>query len=126
MNNVSLIGRVVNDLELKQTQTGKSVLNFGIAVSKDKETTYFIDLIAWNTTAQNIAKYFKKGAQIGISGMLTTRTSEYNGQKRKYTEVLVNTFDFVGSKSDNGAAPSYSPPVEPKFEELAIGEDLPF
>jgi single-strand DNA-binding protein len=126
MNNVSLIGRITNDLELKKTANGKSVLNFCIAVSKDKETTYFIDLVAWNTTADNIARYFKKGVQIGISGMLTTRTSEYNGQKRKYTEVMVNAFDFIGSKSENGGGNDYIPPRPPQFEEIDESSDLPF
>lgn len=127
MNNVSIIGRITNDLEVKATASGKQVLNFCIAVNKDKETTYFIDCIAWNNTATNIARFLGKGSQIGISGMLTTRTSEYNGQKRKYTEVLVNAFDFVGAKGDNnGGNNDYIPPHPPKFEEIDENSDLPF
>lgn len=126
MNNVSLIGRITSELEVKQTTTGKSVLNFCVAVNKDRDTTYFIDCVAWNNTATNISRYLKKGSQIGISGMLTTRTSEYNGQKRKYTEVMVNAFDFIGSKSENGGDNDYVPPRPPQFEELAGNEDLPF
>lgn len=126
MNNVSLIGRITNELEVKATTTGKQVLNFCVAVSKDKDTTYFIDCVAWNNTATNIARYLKKGSQIGISGMLTTRTSEYNGQKRKYTEVMVNAFDFVGAKSENGASEGFVPPSPVKFEEIAEDDSLPF
>lgn len=126
MNNVSLIGRITSDLEVKSTTTGKSVLNFCVAVSKDRDTTYFIDCVAWNNTATNIARYLKKGSQIGISGMLSTRTSEYNGQKRKYTEVMVNAFDFVGAKSDNGASEGFVPPSPVKFEEIADDDSLPF
>ena len=129
MNNVSLIGRITNDLEVKATSTGKSVLNFCIAVNKDKETTYFIDCVAWNTTATNIGKFFKKGSQIGVSGLLTTRTNEYNGQKRKVTEVMVNAFDFINSKSENSGndyGNSFTPQTTPKFEDLDVGGDLPF
>lgn len=126
MNNVSLIGRITSELEVKQTTTGKSVLNFCVAVNKDRDTTYFIDCVAWNNTATNISRYLKKGAQIGISGMLTTRTSEYNGQKRKYTEVMVNAFDFIGSKSENGGGNDYVPPRPPQFEEIDENSDLPF
>lgn len=126
MNNVSLIGRITSELEVKQTTTGKSVLNFCVAVNKDRDTTYFIDCVAWNNTATNISRYLKKGAQIGISGMLTTRTSEYNGQKRKYTEVMVNAFDFIGSKSENGGGNDYIPPRPPQFEEIDENSDLPF
>ena len=130
MNNVSLIGRITNDIELRATGTGKQVVSFCVAVNKDRETTYFIDCVAFNATATNIAKFFKKGAQIGINGMLSTRTSECNGQKRKYTEVMVNAFDFIGSKSDNGGAsndyPQFQPPIEPKLEEIEMDADLPF
>ena len=128
MNSVNLIGRIVNDLELKATSSGKSVVNFSIAVNKDKDTTYFIDCVAWGTPAQNICRYFKKGVQIGTSGILTTRMSEYNGQKRKYTEVLVNSFDFIGSKSENSvdSSPTFAPPVTPKFEEIDTDDSLPF
>ncbi len=127
MNSVNLIGRITSDLELKATTSGKSVVNFCIAVNKDKDNTYFIDCVAWNGTATNIAKFFKKGSQIGVNGMLTTRTSEYNGQKRKYTEVFVNAFDFIGSKADNGGN-DYNPfgNVTPKFEEIAQDDSLPF
>ena len=78
MNNVSLIGRITNDLEVKATSTGKSVLNFCIAVNKDKETTYFIDCVAWNTTATNIGKFFKKGSQIAnivVDGAIAYRNA---------------------------------------------------
>lgn len=130
MNNVNLIGRITQDLELKQTTNGMSVLNFTVAVNKDKETAYFIDCVAFKTIAQNICRYLKKGSQIGINGILTTRMNEYNGQKRKYTEVVINTFDFIGSKADNGndgyQAPSFNPTATPKFEELANDDTLPF
>lgn len=128
MNSVNLIGRITSDLELKKTTTGKSVVNFCIAVNKDKETTYFIDVVAWGGTAENICKFFKKGSQIGISGMLSTRTSEYNGQKRKYTEVMVNAFDFIGSKAENGGDnyQTFTPPTAPKFEEIESTDELPF
>lgn len=128
MNNVSLIGRITSDLELKRTTTGKSVVNFCIAVNKDRETTYFIDVVAWGGTSENICKFFKKGSQIGVSGMLTTRTSEYNGQKRKYTEVFVNAFDFIGSKAENGGDnyPTFAPTATPNFEEIANDDSLPF
>jgi hypothetical protein len=59
--------------------------------------------------------------------MLTTRTSEYNGQKRKYTEVMVNAFDFIGSKSENGGdnSPTFAN-ITPKFEEISNDDILPF
>lgn len=127
MNSVNLIGRIVNDLELKHTPNGKAVLNFSIAVKRDKDTTDFLDLVAWGTVAENISRYLNKGSQIGVDGSLQTRMYEYNGQKRKTTEVKVDKFDFIGSKSENGGNEnSFAPPVTPKFEEIDTDDTLPF
>ena len=115
-------------MELKHTPNGKAVLNFSIAVKRDKDNTDFFDLVAWGTVAENISRYLNKGSQIGISGSLQTRMYEYNGQKRKATEVKINAFDFIGSKSENGGdnSPTFAPPVTPKFEEIEDSSDLPF
>ena len=127
MNSVNLIGRIVNDLELKHTPNGKAVLNFSIAVKRDKDNTDFVDLVAWGTVAETISRYLNKGSQIGIDGSLQTRMYEYNGQKRKITEVKINAFDFIGSKSENGGNDnSFAPPVAPKFEEIDTDDTLPF
>ena len=68
MNNVNLIGRITNDLQLKTIGTGK-VVNFSVAINnKDKAT--FINVTAFNQIAENLCKYQKKGSQIGITGYL--------------------------------------------------------
>ena len=124
MNSVNLVGRLTNDPEIKFTPQGISVCNFCLAVNETKEVAYFIDCVAWRNVAENISKFFKKGSMIGLSGSLTTRTSEYNGIKRKFTEVKVNAFDFVEPKGNysNDAFQDNSP----KFEELAVDDQLPF
>lgn len=99
MNTVVLMGRLTKDLDLKETSGGKTYTGFCIAVDDGKDNTYFIDCKAWNKTAENIAKFFKKGDKIAVTGKLTTRTWEDDsGNKRKVTEVIVNTFDFCTSK----------------------------
>lgn len=101
MNNVNLIGRLTKDIELRQTDSGKAVCSFCIAVDGSKDLTYFIDCVAWEARAENIAKYFHKGDKIGIAGMITTRSWETSeGNTRKATEVLVNSFDFCTGKKD--------------------------
>ena len=102
MNLVCLIGRLTKDPELKTTQSGKSVVTFSLAVDGFKKgETDFIDCVAWNTTAENLAKFKKKGEQIALTGRITTRSYEdRNGNKRKAVEVTCNTIDFVGGKSN--------------------------
>ena len=101
MNSVCLMGNLTKDPELKVTQSGLSVTSFSIGVRRDKENTDFIDVVAWRQTAENICKYFHKGDKIAITGRLQTRSYEdRQGNKRKAVEVVANTFDFVGGKSN--------------------------
>ena len=99
MNNAAIIGRLVKDIEIRNTETGRQVTTFCVAVSKDKEHTYFIDCVAWDKVAQNLQKYFHKGDKLGISGLITTRSYEKDGINRKITEILVNSFDFCNDSS---------------------------
>lgn len=101
MNKVTLLGRLTKDPELRKTMSGDSFVSFQIAVKRprSKDKTDFIGCVAWNKAAELICTYVKKGQQIGITGMLQTRTYERDNSTTKITEVYVEEFDFVG-KSD--------------------------
>lgn len=125
MNNIIITGRLTKDPELKQTQTGAYFLPLCVAVDRgDKNrTTDFIDCLAWNKTAEFIAKYFKKGKPIEITGKLTTRTYEKNdGTKVKATEVLINEVGFVIGANEQAA--KNEPEQEPEPSDL--DPTLPF
>lgn len=103
MNICSFIGRLTKDPELKRTQSGVSYTRFCLAVDgiKDKngnKTTDFIDCVAWNKSAEIISKYSSKGSKLGVVGRLHTTTAEANGEKRKYTDIIVDAFDLLDSK----------------------------
>ena len=120
------MGRVANDLELKQTTDGVSVTNFTLAVDRrtaKEKTTDWIDCVAWRNTAEFICRYFQKGAPIIVTGSLQTRSWEdKEGKKRKSVEVLIDSAEFVpGNKTDK---PQEAAPEE-KFVEVE-DEDLPF
>lgn len=117
MNNVSLLGRMTRDPELKYTQSGTAVVRFNIAVdrrmSKEKRqeaeasnqpTADFINCTAWRQTAELIANYFKKGKRIGITGRIQTGSYEKDGQKVYTTDVVVESIDFVESKIENAGS----------------------
>lgn len=129
MNNVQLLGRTTNAIELKTTQSGKAVANFTLAVNRkyDKEKTDFINCIAWNKTAEIMASYVLKGQLIAIDGEIQTRTYEdKNGNKRTATEVIVSNFYFAESKKEKPDPNVNFTEVDTSdFEEIS-NQDLPF
>lgn len=149
LNKVILCGRLCADPELKQTQNSVSVVSFTLAVNRRYQSRNdtqsgpqadFISVVAWRQTAEFIARYFRKGSAICLTGSIQTRTwQDAQGQKRYATEVVVDEAMFVDSKNESGAGqtytpdayatPSFSSPVgadTPRFEELKSDDDLPF
>ena len=123
MNLVCLIGRLTKDPELKTTQSGKSVVTFSLAVDGFKDTD-FIDCVAWNATAENLAKFKKKGEQIALTGRITTRSYEdRNGNKRKAVEVTCNTIDFVGGKSNGETTKSPYNARQSEIDYVSVSEN---
>ena len=83
MNSWCGIGRLVRDPEVRFTQSNKQVVSFTIAVNKKfkNDEADFIPVVAWEKTAEFIAKYFRKGQQIAIEGRLQTRSYEDNEER---------------------------------------------
>ena len=101
MNNIQLIGRLTADPDRRTTQSGITVTSFTLAVDRPhvKETTDFINCVAWRQTGEFVAQYFTKGRKMGVSGILTTRRYEdKDGNKRTATEVVADQVDFCDSK----------------------------
>ena len=126
MNTVVILGRTTSDIEVKKTQGGKSVARFTLAVNRkfDREKTDFIDVLAWEKTAENLAKYVQKGRQIAIQGSIQTGSYEKDGVKRKTFEVVVEQFDFCGDKGESKPAAKEEDPLLIDADEDM--DDLPF
>ena len=108
INNVTLIGRLTKDVELKYTGSGLAVAQFTLAVARDfsskngERETDFINCVAWQKSAETLANYVKKGSLIGVVGRIQTRNYENNqGQKVYITEVVVERFNFLEKKDGN-------------------------
>ena len=100
MNQVTLIGRLVKDPEIVYVKE-KQKLDFTIAVNSGKENVDFIPCTAWGKTAENMAKYLKKGSQICVVGELKNNNYEDSkGVKHYGMKVQVNNTYFLGSRSD--------------------------
>src|SRR5262245_50112805 len=105
INNVTLVGRMAMDPELKYTNSGKAVCSFRIAVDrqfKDGEgnrETDFIDIVAWQHSAEFAANYLAKGDMVGITGRIQVRNWQTTeGEKRKTVEVVANDVRGLGGK----------------------------
>ena len=110
MNNVSLIGRLTADPELKHTQSGIANVRFNIAVDRsfvkqgEERQTDFITIVAWRQTAEFICRYFSKGRRIAINGEIRTGSyTDRNGGKRYTFEVWVNSAEFCDTKKNESA-----------------------
>lgn len=107
MNNISIVGRITKDVEIQTTNSGIDYARFNVAVTSEMKTAdgerqadFFI-CVAWRETAKNIAKYFKKGYPIGITGSMNSRSYEKeDGSKQTVWELNVKNFYFVGSSSE--------------------------
>ena len=148
-NKVILIGNMVADPELKQTQGGLSVSSFSIAVNRrfknenGQQECDFIPIVAWRQQAEFVCKYFKKGQPILICGQIQIRSwTNNNNEKRYTTEVIADEVSFVASAAQNEQKPatppnpanfqnsSYTPTGyisnNQNFEEIPNDGDLPF
>lgn len=124
LNRINLMGRLTKDPELRATNSNKPVATFTLAVDRDfgEKATDFINVVAWNQTANFVKNYFGKGQMMTVSGRLQSRKWEdRDGNKRTEWEVVADAVYFCGDKSRAEKAD------KPVFEELSDDDgDLPF
>lgn len=105
--------RLTRDLEIATTQGGVTIGKFGLVCSekyKNKETTLFIDGVAFGKTAEILAQYAgNKGTQIYLSGKLQTESWEKDGQKKSKISMTIEGFDFVSNKQQQQSNYSENP-----------------
>ena len=148
MNKVILLGRLTRDPEVRYTQSDEplAVCRFGIAVDRpyrrnanaNDPTADFFNCTMFGKRGETISQYFRKGNKICVSGRLQNNEwTDNQGNRRINTDIIVDDFDFVESKSErsaSGAAPVQSPSQSPAgsndgfytVDNGANDEDLPF
>jgi single-strand DNA-binding protein len=120
-------GRLTRDPELNETNSGKQVVNFSLAVNrrfnKNDEVDYF-DITAWGELAKNVAAYKNQGDLVYVRGSLQNDKWEKDGQKRVKTKLVANDVVFVSNKGDGSPSTNgQSETASEKSEEFA---DIPF
>lgn len=133
LNQITVMGRLVRDPELRRTANGTAVASFTLACDRDfadkqsdKKETDFIDCVAWRGTAETVSKYFTKGRMAVASGRLQIRQwTDKEGNKRRTAEILASNVYFGDNKKDSAEGHAEDKPNE--LQELA-GQDsgLPF
>ena len=133
INSVTLIGRSTKDIEIRKTQSGKSVVQFTLAVNRRGKDAGadFINCVAWEKTADVLAQYCHKGDRIGIVGRISTRSydDKITGKKVFLTEIMVDQFEFLSEpKKEEPKQEQPKQQYEPQRDLLGgtVPEDLPF
>lgn len=134
MNQITIMGKLTRDPEVKNTSTQKAFATFTVAVPrgyKDQSGSRpvdFINCVSWEKQAGFVSHYFGKGDDILVTGELQSRSYEdSNGNKRTVHEVLVHTMEFCGRhKNDTNKAPSVPLEIPVEVSEPLADEDLPF
>lgn len=147
-NKVILMGNLTRDPELRVTPNGNSICKLGLATSRvystrdgeRREETTFVDIDAFGKQAEVISKYMRKGRPIMIEGRLKLDQWESDGQKRSKLSVVLENFQFLGSRDDNDSSSggdSYEDSSPPRRENSSgsknfsddsdtLDEDVPF
>ena len=125
INKVILIGNVGQDPEIRYTgdvNNGTKVATLRVATTERyrdragnlQEHTEWHSIVVWRNTADVVEKYVKKGTQVYIEGRLRSRSwDDQNGNKRYVTEIVADTLQLLGRKSD-GQQGAYSAPAQPQ------------
>lgn len=126
MNNVSIIGRITKDIELRATTSGLPAVSMFIAINngKDKDGNErpadFPKIYVYDKQAENVNEYCHKGSLVGITGRIKTRTwDKEDGTKGYETYILASRVQFLDTKASDGAGIpelDYVPSKEEKEE----------
>lgn len=131
-NQVTLIGNLGRDPELRQTKAGNAVTTLSMAINdrvKDAggnwtDITHWIDCVYFGRSAEIISEHCAKGSRLHVSGKLTTREfQDQSGAKRKVCEVRGESFVLIDSKPEQSAQPAPQPAPQP---EGFPDDDIPF
>lgn len=139
INNTVLVGRLTKDVELRYTPSNVAVATFTLAVNRTfknengEREADFINCVMWRQQAENLANWAKKGALIGITGRIQTRSYDnQQGQRVYVTEVVAEQFQLLESKGQGNQgqqkqAQQQTPDFSRQGAPMDISDDdLPF
>lgn len=131
LNNVSLMGNLTRDPELKYTATGKAVANLSVANNrvyskngeKATEVSYF-DIEVWGVVAENCAKYLTKGNGIIVEGRLRQDRWEKDGKTQSRVRIVANNVHFMPKKREDSGESSAMPAADSSPAETTSADSI--
>ena len=140
---VVVAGNLTRDPELRQTPSGTSVCQFGVAVNRSykdasgqwAEKTSFFDVVVWGGQGESCARFLSKGRQVAIDGRLEQRSYEaQDGSKRSKVEIIADNVVFQGTPGETrepvqrgGDQPARDTAPQDDFRDIDFGgDDIPF
>lgn len=137
INNVTLVGRLTKDPELKYTPSNVAVATFTLAVNRNfkgangEREADFINCMMWRKQAELFAEWCKKGNLVGVTGRIQTRSYDnQQGQRVYVTEVVAESFQTLEKKDNTANQLSMENQMPPSFgasDPMDISDDgLPF
>lgn len=131
MNRIILLGRLTREPDVKVTSTGKTVATFALAVDRPfagkdgKREADFINIQAWNKTAETVGNYVSKGQRLLVEGRLQIRSYDgKDGQKHYVTEVIADRVEFI-ERNEKTVQKEESGPMEGFGSEVQFDEEIP-
>lgn len=129
MNNICLIGNLTKDAELSFSKgKGTAVMKYTIAVEKNmnRKESWFINIVTFGKTAENLAQYMVKGTKVGVVGELqVTNTKGDDGKYKTYVNVVTSNVELLGGKKKENDP--FSNTKEDDFEGDPVDDgDMPF
>lgn len=109
LNQIVLVGRLVRDIQVNESESGKKVATIGLAVPrsfKNNEGLYdtdFLNCTLWDSAAINTSTYCKKGDIVGIKGRVQSKLIEENDTKKNDMQIIVEKVTFLSGKKENEA-----------------------
>jgi len=135
LNRVFLIGNLTRDPELKYTQSGLAVCDFGLAVNRryrtsqgeDREETLFVEITVFARQAETSSEYLSKGRPVFIEGRLKLdQWTNSEGQKRSKLTVVAERVQFLGGRPGSSDASGDVPPKSDQPGDDGADDDIPF
>ncbi len=138
MNNGTFTGRIGRDAESRFTPSGKSVLNFSLAVDERRggeKSTLWVSCAIWGERGEKLAQYLTKGAVVSVSGPVRVESyTSKSGEAASKLCLMVNDISLHGGNRDDQApskpapraAPRAAPSAAQQEDEFNDSLDVPF
>ena len=134
LNQVTLLGNITREIELRTTPSGQSVTTLGLALNRSykdqggnwQEATDWVDVVCWGALADRVQQYLHKGSKVLVQGRLQSRQWEQDGKKRSKLEVLASDVMFLDPKKENTEPQRQDTIIEDIGDEPINLDDIPF